>query len=319
MFLHRVTLVFASIALVAVLSACQCQIGQQQGSGNKEENFLPAGKDDPAEASLKGLNGKVKRDASLPGKPVVEVHLFSQTVTDDDFKELTQFDQLRKLEVSKGTFAGTGLAALAKLPLQELHLTFCSVTDDGLKTIATFKSLKVLDLMNDDKITDEGLPALAALSNMEELTVGQNFKVKDVGLSKALGGMKRLRKLDVSNSSAGDGAMAALLGCPEMQVLVVHGSKVTDAGMASVGKLAHLREIRADAQLTDNGLAAIAGLTELKSLDAFNTHVTFAGLKSSPLLPHLKDLTIGGPLCRITDSEVNQLRQAAPSCNITKR
>jgi len=318
MSLHRVLLVFASIALVAVLSACQCQVGQQQGSGNKEENLLPAGKDDPAEASLKRLNGKVKRDGRLPGKPVVDVHLFSQTVT-DDFKELAQFDQLRRLDVSKGTFTGTGLAALAKLPLQELHLTFCSVTDDGLKTIATIKTLKLLDLMNDDKITDDGLPVLAALSNMEDLTVGQNFKVKDVGLSQALGGMKKLKKLDVSNSGVGDGAMAALLGCPEMQLLAINGSKVTDAGMASVGKLAHLQELRADPQLTDKGLAAIAGLKELKSLDSYNTHVTFAGLKASPLLPHLKELKLGGPLCRITDAEVNQLRQAAPGCNITKR
>lgn len=324
MTVHRIVLGVLSLALVAVLSACQCQVGAPPSGKDAGIGGLP-GKpaEDPAEAALKPLNGKVKREGDRPDGPVVEVALYKQGVTDADLKELAQFDKLRKLTVNQGKqVTGTGFAALTGLPLEELHLGFSGVNDAGLQDMAKIKTLKVLDLTNSSSITDAGLPALAALTNMEELRVGQNFKVMDVGVSKAIAGMPKLRKLDITNSNVGDGALAqAAKSNPDLRVLVCYGSKATDAGMKYVAQLKHLEEFASarGSNMTDKGLAALSGLQELRTLDVNNTYVTVGGLMKSPLLPRLKVLKIGGPhQDKITPEQVEKLRAAAPNCNVIK-
>jgi hypothetical protein len=319
---NRVVLAVSSLALAALLLAGQVGTG---GGGNGKDGRPSGGGpgEDPAEAILKPLNGKVKREGGSRDGAVVEVILYKQGVTDADLKELAQFDKLRKVGLNRGEqVTGTGFRELAGLPLEELALSFSGVTDEGLKEIAKIKVLRVLDLTNASKITDDGLPALAALENLEELRVGQNFKVMDVGVSRAIARMPKLRKLDITNSSVGDGALKqAAESNPELRVLVMYGSQATDAGMKYVARLKHLEELATSrgSGMTDKGLAELSGLTELRSLDVNNTFVTVGGLLKSPLLPRLKKLHIGGPHQRnITDAQVEQLRTAAPNCNVIK-
>lgn len=314
MFANRSPFGVGMAALAVVLLACQAEV-----SGDSDALGKSGGKgEDPAEAALKPLNGKVKRDPSRPGNPVVEVTVYKQDVADADLKELARFDQLRKLDVRGRGYTGTGFAALAGLPLEELQTSW-AVDDEGLKDVAKLKSLRVL-VLHAGKLTDAGLPALVALENLEELTVSSNFEVKDVGTGKALAGMKKLRKLDVNNSRVGDGAMAAAAAHnPELKVLYLYGSAVTNAGYKHVGKMKKLEDLRCSYDIADGGLWELAGLDRLKKLSVWNSSVSYDALRQSPLLPRLTDLEFGGALNRVTADQADQLRKLAPDCNVLAR
>jgi internalin A len=305
----RVVFGVGSAALAALLAA---------RGGPAAGQDAPRKGPDPDEAALKSLGVRVKRDAGRPGNPVVEVVVYKEELTDADLKHLARFDHLRKLDVRGRGYTGAGFAALAGLPLEEL-VTSWAGTDDGLPAVAKLTSLRVLRL-HAGKHTDAGMPALAALANLEELAVSSNFEVKDVGTGKALAGMKKLRKLDVNNSRVGDGAMAAAAAHnPELRVLHLYGSAVTDAGYRHVGKMAKLEDLRCSYDITDAGLAALAGLNRLKRLSAWNSSVTYDGVRRSPLLPRLTDLELGGALNRVTPDQADDLRKLAPDCNVRVR
>ena len=98
-----------------------------------------AGADDAEDKAVKfveGLKGKVTRDDTQPGKPVVKVELTGTEVTDAGVKEL---------------------AALKNLT--NLNLSFTKVTDAGVKELAALKNLTTLDL-GETKVTDAGVKEL---------------------------------------------------------------------------------------------------------------------------------------------------------------
>lgn len=275
--------------------------------------------EDPAAAALNRLGGAVTRDAKAPGNPVVGVRLFKDDVTDDDLKDLAQFPQLRSLKISSKPFTGTGFAALAKIPLEELDLEFSwAITGDGLKEIAKFKTLKTLHLCQ-GTFADADLPVLAALDNVEEFSLTSSH-VKDVGNGKALAGMKKLRKLDVSNSRVGDGAMEKVAeNNPELRELKLYGSGVTDLGYKYVGRMKNLEDLACSYDIRDTGLKELAGLSRLKKLSVWNSSVSVEAVAQSPLLKQLTDLGMGGAFVKPTAVQAERLRKLAPDCNITTR
>src|SRR5262249_8739177 len=74
-------------------------------------------------ATIARLRGRIVRDDSKPGRPVVTLSLGSTNATDAHMKEIT------------------GL-----LELQTLDLSGTKVTDTGLKELSGFKQLRSLDL-----------------------------------------------------------------------------------------------------------------------------------------------------------------------------
>jgi hypothetical protein len=319
---------FAILAACVAVSAVGCEVKFNAGpvttpvSGEyKPDKFTGSGaspdtgnqnpKEDPAEVALKKLNGRVKRDESQPGKPVVEVRLFEQKITDDDLKELAQFPNLKRVEFSGEKVTGTGLAALTKLPIEELHIGFCrGLTNDGLKEIGKIKTLRVL-ILPQGKFDDDGMKQLAELTNLEELTV--SYGVNDVGMY-VCKNFKKLRKVNANNCGVSDGAMKALLECPELRVLELYGSKVTDLGYSYIGKMSKLEELRTSYNITDKGVAELGKLEKLRKLDVWNSSVTIKGIRALPNLKQLKDLEIS--TWNIKAEEAAALRDELPDCNV---
>lgn len=268
-----------------------------------------AKKEDPANVALKHLDGRATRDK--PDGPVVAVRLFSADVTDDDLKVLAQFESLKKLEVSGTKVTGTGFAALTKLPLEELNLGWAKgTTDAGLKEVAKITTLKVLHL-SQGKHTDDGVKALAALANLEELSV--SYGVNDTGFY-PFKGHKKLRKVSATNCGVGDGAMKALAECPEMRSLELFGSAVTDLGYGYIGKMSKLEELRTSYKITDKGLADLGKLDNLRKLSVWNSSVSIKGVRALPNLKKLKDLDIS--TWNIKAEEADKLRDELPDCNV---
>jgi hypothetical protein len=309
----RCAVCVCAIACGLVLAGSEARFAFGQPKEKALEPYInPATKKDKAEEQLAKLDARVKRDKSQPDNPVVEIRIFNQNVTDDDLKELTPFTKLRKLEFSGEKITGTGFAALTELPLEELHVMFAKgINDAGLKEIAKLKNLKVL-VLPQGKFTDAGAKVLASLTNLEEF--GVSFGVEDETFAGVLKGMKKLRKLDVSNSRIGDESMKVASEFPEIRILHLYGSAVTDAGYASIGKMAKLEEIRTSYKITDKGLAELGGLKNLKKLNVWNSDVTMKAVRALPNLKNLKEIDVG--TWNIKKDEAAKLREELPNCKV---
>jgi hypothetical protein len=94
---------------------------------------------------------------------------------------------------------------------------------------------------------------------------------------------------------------------------------VTSKGLAAVAglpKLRHLKLWKAKG-VNDEAIAAFLQMQQLEVLEMPETSVTLAGLKELAASPkqRLKHLFIGG--IDLTPEQVDELRQAMPSCQIS--
>src|SRR5205085_891007 len=118
-------------------------------------------------AALAELKPIVKRDNSLPDKPVVAVHFLPNfgKVTDEHLAQLAAFPQLRSVEIANKRFVtDAGLEHLAGLEqLDELVLNGTAVTAKSLvrflKGRDRLQRLSVMDV----PLADDDLAALAHL------------------------------------------------------------------------------------------------------------------------------------------------------------
>ena len=91
---------------------------------------------------------------------------------------------------------------------------------------------------------------------------------------------------------ASDAEVALLAGvADQVYALDLAGSKVTDAGMASLAALKNLSALHLElSSISDEGLAHVAGLSGLQYLNLYGTGITDAGLKHLAGLRHLNKL-----------------------------
>lgn len=119
-------------------------------------------------AKVEALGGRVQRDESRSGSPVITLSLAGcESLKDDDLQLLSAFPSLQMLQLSGTT-----------------------ISDAGLKHVAALKNLTTLGLIG-TKITDAGLKELVGLQNLEVIRVG-NTAITDAGL-KDLAKLKKLK------------------------------------------------------------------------------------------------------------------------------
>src|SRR5205807_947751 len=104
------------------------------GAGDAEQKAL---------AAIVKLSGRIVRDDSKPGRPVVTLSLGSTNATDAHMKEITGLTELRTLDISGTKVTDMGLKELSGFKqLQTLDLSGAMMTDAGLKELATLKLLR---------------------------------------------------------------------------------------------------------------------------------------------------------------------------------
>lgn len=137
------------------------------------------------------------------------------------------------------------------LMLTELTLDRAAITDAGLKNVATLHELTTLRLTN--------------------------VPIGDAGL-KHLRGLQHLKLLDLSRSQvAGPGL--SQLRAPNLEELVLDGTKVSDRSMGFVGSLRGLRRISLeDTDIGDKGLLRLKTLKSLELVRTSGTRVTGGGI-----------------------------------------
>jgi hypothetical protein len=123
----------------------------------------PARADDAenrAVAFVEKLGGRVARDDTKPGKPVVEVRLNLSEITDAGLRELAPFKSLTTLHLGDTQVTDAGLKDAAALRnLAKLDLSYTAVTDAEIQGLVALKNLTTLYLHR-SKVTNEGVKAL---------------------------------------------------------------------------------------------------------------------------------------------------------------
>jgi hypothetical protein len=137
--------------------------------------------------------GQVEVDENAPDHPVVQVALSGRRVSDHTTALLTQFPELRRLELHDVRVTDVGLRQIAQLPrLKYLCLDGIDHGDAGLAAVATAKSLESLSLRH-VQMTQRGLEQLARLPHLHELDL-YDVPIDDHALA-ALAVISQLRQL----------------------------------------------------------------------------------------------------------------------------
>ncbi len=183
----------------------------------------------------------------LTGLKILRLH--GTGVTDKGMEYLRELRSLRALEFSEPLIGNQGLAVLKDLPHLEYLDLDTGATDEGFKHLGQFPSLRWLRIRT-GRIWGPGLAELAHLPRLERLCIHGNSPLSDRHLQ-YLEGLTHLKSLSLW------GEATALL---------------TDASLASIGKLRSLEELHfvgwsAPAEFTPKGVACLKNLKNLKKLD----------------------------------------------------
>ncbi len=184
---------------------------------------------------------------------------------------------------------------LTGLKILKLHGT--GVTDKGMEYLRELRSLRAFEFYSESSIGNQGLAVLKDLPNLEYLDLGTG--ATDAGF-KSLGRFPRLRWLRIRTGRIWGPGLAELANLPHLERLCIWGTsplsdrhlqyleglthlkslslwgeaaeRLTDASLASIGKLRNLEELyfvgwSAPAGFTPKGVACLKNLKNLKKVD----------------------------------------------------
>jgi hypothetical protein len=113
--------------------------------------------------------------------------------------------------------------------------------------------------------------------------------------------------IDLHLTQATDADLEALRDLATLRTLNLFGTRITDAGLKSVGVLSGLQSLDLnDTAVTDAGLQHLQRLAQLKELRLYHTQVSDDGLSCLHGLTGLQNLTLSG--ARISDRGLMQLK-----------
>jgi Leucine-rich repeat (LRR) protein len=115
-----------------------------------------------------------------------------------------------------------------------------------------------------------------------------------------------VEELNLENTGLTDAAMALVGRLHHLRVLFLYGTHTTDAGLAQLQTMTRLRTLNLDGtKVTDAGVLGLDRLTELEKLGLGNTSITDRGAAIVSRFPHLEQLDLWNT--RIGDATVARL------------
>ena len=139
---------------------------------------------------------------------------------------------------------------------------------EDFRHLAALPALRKATLWEIDGLDDSALVHIGKVATLRELELG-DAAITSAGL-KHLRGLRELTFLGLGwTKDVTDAGLADLAALPNLEVLILSGTKVTDAGLAQLANFPKLKEVRLAAlpQVTD------AGLLKLKDCKALTTVV----------------------------------------------
>lgn len=224
-------------------------------------------------------------------------------ITDAGLAELHGLWNLRRLDVGGTKVTRAGLESLGDLPtLSEIDLIATSTTDEDLSLLSRFPKLEVLAIGR-VHLTERGVQALSMQPNIVKLYCDGLAQSH----SKSLGNLRQLKEFSAGGSQFGDACLEPLAKLPNLIVLGLHNTSITDEGIAKLPVVAPrlLSLVVSGAPVSDASLEKLSALTTLANLWLNEVKVTDAGLKQLKLLPKLKQLGLNK--CHIGDAGLENL------------
>ncbi len=183
-----------------------------------------------------------------------DLDLTNTGVKDDGVIDLliARDESLTELGLSNTAITDRCLASVgAELKLKKLWLTDTGVTDAGMTDVARFPKLESI-VLDYTEITDVGVERLTHSDNIIDL---------------------RLHKTMITDEAL------SYLGTTDIECLSLGCTAVTDAGMASLGQMQHLRYVSlVSTEINDEGLRELAKASSLRDLIVNDTRITNSGL-----------------------------------------
>ena len=216
-----------------------------------------------------------------------------------------------------------GLTPLAKLKnLSTLSLRSTQVTDDGLVALSQARNLETL-VLEFTRVSGTGLVHLEHLPKLAVLSLNPNRNTADktqIDLSPLAEGFLALRALKVGGNNLTDAHLASVATVKNLQTLTFRTlgfTKFTDAGLAPLANLTHLRElsINGSVKVTDAGMVHLTNLNRLEKLDLGRTRISSAVVASLGKLPALKELEVVGS--GFGPDGIQALRKLNPKVRVT--
>lgn len=159
----------------------------------------------------------------------------------------------------------------------EVRMTFPQVSNSEAALASRLPYLDVL-------VLSDGGPLALGYAELDEVVpptaAGCNSTIDDNGAC-LLGGLRRLRHLDVRGAQITDVGLAHLTELQDLRELNLARTRITDRAGELLGRLPRLqRLVLCDTQIGDKTLLSLAGCAELKEVDARGTRVTMVAVES---------------------------------------
>jgi len=220
------------------------------------------------------------------------LQLDGEGVTDSGLQTLPRQPRLKTLYLTGTGVQGPVLDHFQNAPLERFSCTH--LTDSGARHLPRFPRLLEL-LLAGSPLTGEGCAQIALLPRLQRLDLSGCRQISDEAFA-VLGDLDTLRSLSLTETAAGDRAVAGWM------------------------RLNYLRDIRfGSQQLSDAGVQQLCGLVSLESLGIHDgaTTLTDSALSDFWRLVNLVSLELVAS--GITDAGIQKLRAQRPNLTITVR
>jgi internalin A len=140
------------------------------------------------------------------------------------------------------------------------------VTDTELRRLNRYPALSVLDLSL-TRITDGGMQEIKNLRGITDFNLYFAEYITDEGVA-AIKDWKRLKRLNLHGTKAGDSALEHIAGLTLLEWLDVGSTLMTDVGLERLTSLTNLRSLTMGGnELGDAGMQALRQMPNLTYLD----------------------------------------------------
>lgn len=214
-------------------------------------------------------------------------------IGDDDLENLRRMPCVERLYLAGNRITDQGLEHLRGLKrLKRLSLWHTAIKGEGYRRLANLKALQVLDIHDGHAV----FGSTVGLGPRHFPVLPDNVASPDSGMNcrilESLAGLDNLRALYFS-FPVDDRGIAALARLPKLRVKSLRLEKVSNSGLAPIGKLKDLDTLVVDrSSLTDDGLVHLASLPNLRRLSLAENRITDAGLAHLARLSRLEELVL---------------------------
>ena len=247
---------------------------------------------------------------------LVDLNLSGTGISDEGVKNIADLPLLTTLDISNNLkITDAGLKHLTSLPkLHSLTIGVTKITDQGMTAVGKLTDIEVLDL-EQTSITDVGMHSITNLKKLKRLNLSKTGITDET--MRLVPYWPKIIQLTLQHDSISDKGVAYIQkGAPQLEVLVVHNTGITDKGAPFIARLRNLKVLDLPAAFDDEGFAIISQLPKLETLKitAHNTDKIYDYLKNQN---HLKKLVIRGQMLKDSPS-AKAFKAAHPECKLER-